>query len=98
MRFESWPKKMKEELGNSRLDYICQGQQESETDSLRMAVRERCKDADRQNQFTELYKKTSLASYQEMNHKWYREGYTEYCTRNERNGRAWVKVEVWELR
>jgi hypothetical protein len=40
----------------------------------------------------------SLVVYQEMKQKWGREEYIELCSRNERNGWAWMKAEVWKLR
>jgi hypothetical protein len=45
-----------------------------------------------------MSEKRSLVYYQEMKHKWGREEYNELCSRNERNGSAWMKVGVWKLR
>jgi hypothetical protein len=42
--------------------------------------------------------KMSLVLYQEMKQKWGREDYIELCSRNERNGLAWLKAGVWKLR
>jgi hypothetical protein len=39
-----------------------------------------------------MSEKMSLVFYQEMNQKWGREEYIELCSRNERNGLAWMKA------
>jgi hypothetical protein len=49
MRFESWTKKMKEELESIGLTYIWHNQQEWDTSRLRRIIRERCNDIERQN-------------------------------------------------
>jgi hypothetical protein len=36
----------------------------------------------------------SLALYQERRHAWGKKQYNEWRTRNERNGRAWMKEGV----
>jgi hypothetical protein len=36
--------------------------------------------------------------YQEMKQEWGREGYTDYCDRNERTGMAWWRLGIWKLR
>jgi hypothetical protein len=47
-----------------------------------------------------MSEKMSLVFYQEMKQKWGREEYIELCSRNERNGLAWMKVKagIWKLR
>jgi hypothetical protein len=49
MRFESWEKKMKEELESIGLVYIWHSQQEWDTGRPRRIIRERCNDIERQN-------------------------------------------------
>jgi hypothetical protein len=61
-------------------------------------IRERCNDIERQNLSSIMSEKMSLVFYQEMKQKWGREDYIELCSRNERNGLAWMKAEVWKLR
>jgi hypothetical protein len=36
--------------------------------------------------------------YQQIEHKWSREEYIEFCSRNERHGLVWIKAGVWKLR
>jgi hypothetical protein len=93
MRFESWAKKMKEELESIGLAYIWHSQQEWDTSRLRRIIRGRCNDIERQNLFSIMFENMSLVFYQEMKQKWGREEYIEFCSRNERNGLAWIKQE-----
>jgi hypothetical protein len=86
MRFESWAKKMKEELESIGLAYIWHSQQEWDTSRLRRIIRGRCNDTERKNFFSIMSEKMSLVVYQEMKQKWGREEYIELCSRNERNG------------
>jgi hypothetical protein len=97
MRFKSWAKKMKEELQRIGLAYIWHSQQEWDTSRLRRIIRERCNDIERKNLFSIMSEKMSLF-YQEMKQKWDREEYIELCSRNERNGLAWMKAGVLKLR
>jgi hypothetical protein len=62
------------------------------------AIREKCNHIERQNLSSIVSEKLSLVFYQEMKHKWGREEYIELCSRNERNGSAWMKAGVWKLR
>jgi hypothetical protein len=72
------------------------GQKEWDTSRLRRIIRERCNDMKTQNLFSTMSEKMSLVFCQRMNQKWGREEYIELCSRNERNGLAWMKV--WKLR
>jgi hypothetical protein len=98
MRFESWTKKMKEELESIGLAYIWNCQQEWDIRRLRRIIRGKCNDIERQNLFSIMSEKRSLVFYQEMKQKWGREEYIKLCSRNERNGLAWMKAGAWKLR
>jgi hypothetical protein len=41
-----------------------------------------------------MSEKISLVFYQETEHKWGREEYIEFCSRNERNGLVWKLREI----
>jgi hypothetical protein len=88
IRFESWAKKIKEELESIGLAYIWYSQQEWDTSTLRRIIRERCNDIERQNLSSIMSEKMSLVFYQEMKQKWGREEYIELYSRYERNGLA----------
>jgi hypothetical protein len=88
MRFESWAKKIKEELESIGLAYMWHSQHEWDTSRLRRIIRERCNDTERQNLSLIISEKISLVFYQEMKQKWGREEYIEFCSRNERHGLA----------
>jgi hypothetical protein len=64
----------------------------------RRIIRGRCNDIERQNLFSIMPEKMSLVFYQGMKQKWCREECIELCSRNERNGLAWMKTGVWKLR
>jgi hypothetical protein len=98
MRFESWAKMMKEELESMGLECIWHSQQEWDTSRLRRIIRERCNVIERQNLFSIMSEKISLAFYQEIQQKWGREEYIEVCSRNERKGLVGMKAGVWKLR
>jgi hypothetical protein len=69
MKFESWAKKMKEELESIGLAYIWHSQQEWNTSRLRRIIRQRCNDIERQNLSLIMAGKMSLVLYQEMKQK-----------------------------
>jgi hypothetical protein len=94
MRFESWAKKIKEESESIGLAYIWHGQQEWDTSRLRRIIRERCNNIERQNLSSITSEKMSLVFYQEMKQKWGWGEYIELCSRNDRNGLAWMKAGV----
>jgi hypothetical protein len=75
MRFESWAKKVKEELESIGLAYIWHSQQLWGTSRLRRIIRGWCNDIERQNLFLIMSQKMSLVFYQAMKQKWGREEY-----------------------
>jgi hypothetical protein len=89
---------MKDELESIGLAYIRHSQQEWDTSRLRKIIRESCNDIERQNLSLIMSEKMSLVFYQEMKQKWGREEYIDLCSRNKRNGLAWMKAEVWKLK
>jgi hypothetical protein len=89
---------MKEELESIGLAYIWHSQQEWDTGRLRRIIKGSCNDIGRQNLFSIMSEKRSLVFYKEMKQKWVGEEYIEFCSRNERNGLAWMKAGVWKLR
>jgi hypothetical protein len=89
---------MKKELESIGLAYIWHSQQEWNTNRLWRIIRQGCNDSERQNLFLIISEKMSLALYQEMKQKCGREEYIKLCSRNERNGLAWMKAGVWKLR
>jgi hypothetical protein len=73
MRFESWAKKMKEELESIGLVYMWHSRQEWDTNRLRRIIRERCNNIERQNLSLIMSEKMSSVLYQEVKQKWGRE-------------------------
>jgi hypothetical protein len=54
----------------------------------------------RMTEFVHRYKKKkrSLIFYCKMKLEWGKEVHSVCCTRNERNGLAWLKTGIWKLR
>jgi hypothetical protein len=69
LNVEGWAKKLEEELEKIALPYIWQSQAENNVNKICKIIRERFHDIERQNLFSNISEKNSLAFYCEMEHE-----------------------------
>jgi hypothetical protein len=98
LEFDSWAKKLSEQLSKVRQRYIWQDLRVNTVTGICKKIKERCNDIEQQNLFANIKEKRSLIFYSEMKQEWAREEYIFCCARNERSGLAWFKTGIWKLR
>jgi hypothetical protein len=80
--FDSWARKLSEQLSKIGLGYIWQDVRVNTMVEFVNKIKERCNDIERQNLFAKIKEKSSLIFYSEMKQEWAREQYINCCTRN----------------
>jgi hypothetical protein len=65
---------------------------------LRLVVKERCNDTERQNILAKCPYKSSLTLYRELSSSWGKKLYIECCSRKERSRIAWLIAGIWQVK
>jgi hypothetical protein len=98
LEFDSWARKLSEQLSKIGLGYIWQDLRVNTVSGICKKIKERCNDIEQQNLFAKIKDKSSLIFYSEMKQEWAREEYIVCCTRNEKSGMASFRTGIWKLR